>query len=161
MINGSITSGNVDVESYNHPDLVQNIQDVLKEHTVEHVIEDLAELYKTALARCIISIILSIISLVISSILLYGIHQAKFKYILPTLVWNPMSLAIETVEMISIVFLNRCIDCNDYIIEMPATVLLAVCLLTLEVDGCCSREDRNVISIFIVNTIIQYCLLEK
>ena len=71
MINGSITSGKVDVESYNHPDLVQNIQDVLKEHTVEHVIEDLAELYMTALARCIISIILSI--------LLYGIHQAKFK----------------------------------------------------------------------------------
>ena len=67
-----------------------------------------------------------------------------------------MSLAIETVEMISIVFLNHCIDCNDYIIEMSATVLLAVCLLTLEagqVDGWCSREERNVIFIFIVNTL--------
>ena len=99
MINGLITLGRVDVDSYNHQDNLQNLKDVLTLQTPEHEIE---ELYSTALSRCIIYIILSLISLVTSSLLIYGIHQAKYKYNVPTLVWNPINVGIEIVEIIVI-----------------------------------------------------------
>merc|ERR1711892_389105 len=92
-----------DIDLYDQPDevsnLVDELQEVVKQLKSELGIEDLELFYKVTLARCIVNLLLNLTSLVTNVLLIYGIRQAKYKFILPTLVWNPISVGIEIIDI--------------------------------------------------------------
>ena len=93
-----------DIDLNDHPqevsDIIEEFQEVVEQLKNELGIEDLELFYKVTLARWITNLLLNLISLVTNSLLIHGIQQAKYKYILPTLVWNPINVGIEMIEII-------------------------------------------------------------
>eukprot|EP00090_Calanus_glacialis_P003081 TRINITY_DN12229_c0_g1_i1.p1 TRINITY_DN12229_c0_g1~~TRINITY_DN12229_c0_g1_i1.p1 ORF type:complete len:201 (+),score=59.79 TRINITY_DN12229_c0_g1_i1:53-655(+) len=118
-----------DIDLNDHPkevsDIIEEFQEVMKQLKNELGIEDLELFYKATLARCIINLLLNLISLVTNSLLIYGIQQAKYKYIVPTLVWNPINVGIEIIEIIVIISLFN-IDYISIIIGMSVYAFISL-----------------------------------
>ena len=122
-----------DIDLNDQPDdvtaLVDELQEVVKQLKSELGIEDLELFYKLTLARSIINFLLNMISLVTNSLLIYGIIQAKYAFILPTIIWNPVCVGIEIVEIIVITSLLN-IDYISIIIGMSIyTIISLLCWL--------------------------------
>merc|ERR1711892_1498103 len=118
-----------DIDLYDQPDevsnLVDELQEVVKQLKSELGIEDLELFYKVTLARCIVNLLLNLTSLVTNGLLIYGIRQAKYKFILPTLVWNPISVGIEIIDIITLPSLFN-IDYISIIIGMSVYTLISL-----------------------------------
>ena len=118
-----------EIDLNDHPkevsDIIEEFQEVMKQLKNELGIEDLELFYKATLARCIINLVLNLISLVTNSLLIYGIQQAKYKYIVPTLVWNPINVGIEIIEIIVIISLFN-IDYISIIIGMSVYAFISL-----------------------------------
>ena len=106
-------------------DLVEELQEVVKQLKNELGIEDLELFYRVTLARCIINLLLNIVSLFSNSFLIYGILQANYNYILPTIIWNPISVGIEIIEILVLIALFN-IDYVTIMIGMSIYVIISL-----------------------------------
>ena len=115
-----------DIELYDQPDevadLMEELQDVVKQLKNELGIEDLELFYRVTLARCIINLLLNTVSLCTNSLLIYGIIQANYNFILPTLIWNPISVGIEITEIIVYI----CLLNMDYVSILISLSIYAI-----------------------------------
>ena len=90
----------LDDESYNIDNLLEEIDLIVEQLQTELGVEDLEIFYKVTLARCIMNLLLNLVSLTTNSLLIFGICQARYKMILPTLIWNPINVLIEIIVII-------------------------------------------------------------
>eukprot|EP00092_Neocalanus_flemingeri_P027494 GFUD01029824.1.p1 GENE.GFUD01029824.1~~GFUD01029824.1.p1 ORF type:complete len:189 (-),score=30.06 GFUD01029824.1:296-796(-) len=96
----------------------------------EEELQFMEELTKVFLATSILSLLQSVVSITTCSLLIYGIHQAKYKLILPTLVWNPINVCIDIITIIfySVLF---DIDLHDLFLHIVLITTAVYALVSL------------------------------
>eukprot|EP00092_Neocalanus_flemingeri_P043382 GFUD01047798.1.p1 GENE.GFUD01047798.1~~GFUD01047798.1.p1 ORF type:complete len:174 (-),score=34.53 GFUD01047798.1:176-661(-) len=92
----------------------------------EEELQFMEELREVFLATCILSTLQSVVSITTYSLLIYGIHQAKYKFILPTLLWNPINVCID---VIIIILYTTLFDLALHIVIITTAVYAIVSLL--------------------------------
>eukprot|EP00092_Neocalanus_flemingeri_P043380 GFUD01047796.1.p1 GENE.GFUD01047796.1~~GFUD01047796.1.p1 ORF type:complete len:223 (-),score=51.49 GFUD01047796.1:176-808(-) len=102
------------------------IQDGVKILQSEGTIENVAIFLKVSMATRIVSVLQSVVSITTYSLLIYGIHQAKYKFILPTLLWNPINVCID---VIIIILYTTLFDLALHIVIITTAVYAIVSLL--------------------------------
>ena len=75
-----------------------------------------------------IDVLLSVISVITSSLLIFGICQLRYKFIVPTLLWMPLDFAIYLVSIVVIILFDV-YQLDNYVIIVEITLNLSLSLI--------------------------------
>ena len=75
-----------------------------------------------------IDVLLSVISVITSSLLIVGICQLRYKFIVPTLLWMPLDFAIYLVSIVVIILFDV-YQLDNYVIIVEITLNLSLSLI--------------------------------